>query len=443
MRRLLIGLVSVALVVTACTAGGGSTAPPSTINPSASHAPVTLNLWSFYTGRELKEYNKILQGFTAAYPWITITHTGGKSNDDILRAINGGQAPDVAIEAGPDDVAKYCSTNAWIDLTPYIRQDNLSISSVIPPAALKFTSYKGDQCSLPVLSDAYGLYYNTAMFKKAGITSPPTTYSEFAADMKKLTVFNPDGSIKVAGFVPLANFYENAALDNGTWSGAQYYSADGKSAVASDPRWTQLLQWQKSLVDWYGYDKLTKFYASLGGPDSEWGPQQAFETGKVAMALDGEWRVAFIQGDKSKVPYATAPFPVADDMAADYGLGQIGGDVIGIPRGSQHEAEAWLLVKWLATNNDTMVKLATALKNVPTTVGSLNDPTLTQDPHFATFMKIFLDPKSGYKQITPLGTADANLLSAFIEKYLAGKVPLQQGLQQTATQIDNQMALGG
>ncbi len=59
------------------------------------------------------------------------------------------------------------------------------------------------QCTLPVLSDAYGLYYNNDMFTQQGITAPPKTLSELETDAKALTVMNPDGSIKVAGFMPL------------------------------------------------------------------------------------------------------------------------------------------------------------------------------------------------------------------------------------------------
>ena len=46
--------------------------------------------------------------------------------------------------------------------------------------------------------------------------------------------------------------------------GAKWLNADGKSAIGADPAWQELLNWQKDLVDWYGYDKLEKFRAGLG-----------------------------------------------------------------------------------------------------------------------------------------------------------------------------------
>ncbi len=447
MKRIAVILTTFTMLAVACATGGGG--PASVVNTASgvSHAPVTLQVWSFYTGREFKQYQDVLANFKQLYPWITINHTPAKSDQDIIRAINSGTSPDFTILAGPDNVAKFCSTGAYQDLSPYLKADGIDVSKVIPPAALKYTSYNGVQCALPVLTDAYGLYYNMDMFQKAGIAGPPQTLSELETDAKKLTVFNADGSIKVAGFVPLEAFYESYALYYGAYSGAQWYDGSGKSAFGSDPSWANLLEWQKNFIqDVYGtdgYHKLNQFIADLGGPDSEWSSSQGFEIGRIAMTLDGEWRVAFIQDDKSKVNYATAPFPVPDDKASLYGAGLTGGDVIGIPRGAAHPAEAWLLAKYLALNTQTEEKLAELLKNVPTTYESLKDPTLTGDPHFDTFLKIFANPNSEFKQLTPIGDADETLWTQFIDKWEAGQVSnLQTGLQEVATSIDKQSQLG-
>src|SRR5205823_3207403 len=254
-----------------------------------------------------------------------------KEDTDILNAIHSGTAPDVGIIGVPDDSAEFCHSNAYVDLTPYLNSDHINLRGTVPGGAIQLTNYKGDQCMLPMMTDAYGLYYNTDMFQQAGIASPPKTYSELFADAKKLTKFNPDGSIKVAGFLPLqTGDYELANFVNGVYSNAQWYSADGKSQLATDPRFAQVLQFVKSMADWFGYDKLNRWFAGHGGEDTEFSPSNLFENQKVAMVFDGEWRVGFIKNDKSNVPYATAPMAVADDQPQLYGTGQIGGTTIGI-----------------------------------------------------------------------------------------------------------------
>ncbi len=447
MKRLTTALVALAFAAGACTAATTASAPPA-INPSASHAPVTLTIWSFFTDRQLESFNQILDDFHQRYPWITLQSVPGKDvndNNDIKRAITSGSVPDVVVSPFPQDVARFCATGGWQDLNPYIKQEHIDISSIIPASALSYSGYQGNQCSLPMLSDAYGLYYNVDMLQKAGYTSPPTTISQFTDMAKKLTQFNPDGSIRVAGFVPLLEgFYENQAINFGQAYGAKWYDSRGtKSALASDPRWAEMLRWQKSLVDWYGYDKLQKFYAALGGPDSEWSAEQGFETGKIAMTMDGEWRVAFIQSDEATINYGTAPFPAADDASQMYGSGQIGGNTIGIPKGAKNPAEAWLLIKYLALDTFAELDLANLLKNVPTTFDALKDPGLNSDPHFSTFMKIYANANSAYKQQTPIGDTDQTLFKNFINKWQAGGVAdLAAGLLQVAKQIDDQNALG-
>lgn len=466
MKRALVVAAVVALMASACTGGGGGgsqgAAPTSaqctthglTVKsgsgaPSASEgqAPVTITLWSFYTGGEFKKYCEVLQDFHKLYPNIQIQHTGGKSDQDVLRAISAGTAPDLMISPGPDNVAKFCSSGAYTNLNQDLQNDGIDLSKIVPDAASRYTSYNGNQCTLPVLSDAYGLYYNKDMFAAAHITKPPQNLTELEADAKKLTTFNPDGSIKVAGFVPMSTFYELPNFYNGIYTGGTWYDSNGKSAFASDPSWAKLLQWDTAFItDVYGsdgYSKLQQYLAELGGPDSEWSSAQAFETEKLAMSFDGEWRNAFIADDGSKVNYATAPFPVADDHPELYGAGQIGGDVLGIPSNAQNPTEAWQLLKYLALDTGAEVKLAETLKNIPTTFASLKDPGLNSDPHFKPFLDIFANPHSGFKPLTPIGITDANMWASFIEKWESGGVPdLQAGLQDLANQIDQQLQLG-
>src|SRR4029079_704284 len=99
------------------------------------------------------------------------------------------------------------------------------------------TQFEGKQCTMPFLSDVYGLYYNKTMFAAAGITSPPRTLTELADAAKKLTRRRADGTIEVAGFLPLFGYYENSAAHMAPMVGAKWLTADGKSAIGGDPAW--------------------------------------------------------------------------------------------------------------------------------------------------------------------------------------------------------------
>ena len=78
----------------------------------------------------------------------------------------------------------------------------------------------------------------------------------------------------------------------------------------------------KGLIDWYGADKLKRWQAGVG---DEFSASNAFETGKLAMAMDGEWRVAFIQDEHPELEYATAPMAVDDNVKNLYGSANVNG----------------------------------------------------------------------------------------------------------------------
>ena len=433
-----------ALALAAGCGGGGSSSSGSS---GGAHTPVTLTVWHQFAAEEAKPFADALSGFRTRYPWIHLNLALQPNPDqdtfdpNLIAAIKGGNAPDVAIGFTPSYAGQYCSSGLWEDLTPFMQQDHMSIKQ-FAPATLSYTDIAGKQCALPSLTDAYGLYYNTAMFRKAGITSPPRTMTELAADAKRLTVRNPDGSIKVAGFVPLNLWEELDIADLAQSFGAKWFDSSGKAQLATDPAWTQAFEWQKQLVDWYGYSNLQKFYATY--TNSEFNPTNAFETGKVAMVFDGEWRTAFIRREHPSLPYATAPFSVGDSVPQLYGSGRVGGTIVGIPKGTQHPQEAWDLVKYLATDTHYLVTLANSLGNVPTTTASGNSPDLKLGPQFQTFVKIWNNPNSSfYPPLLPSGAGYAQLADNFDAKWEAGNVPdLQAGLQALDQNIDNQIQQG-
>src|SRR5712691_7687898 len=447
MKRWLVILATFGVVAAACTAGGTNGTPSAVdTGSSTSHAPLTISIWGDWTGRELRQFNSIFKGFTAKYPWIHVDSVGGVADPKILAAINSGTPPDVVLSFTLDSVGQFCASGAWQDLNPYIQQSGFDVSQ-FPASVEAYTSFAGSRCAFPFLTDAYGLYYNTDMFKNAGITDPPKTLTELEADAKKLTVFNSDGSIKVAGFVPWQGYYENSAANWANIFGAKWYSPDGKSSVvASDPQWKAYFNWEHDFIASVygggnfstGADLLNRFVAGAG---NEFSGAQDFGTGRVAMNLDGEWRTAFIKQFTPDLPYATAPMPLPDDQVSQYGRGQIGGTIIGIPKGSPHPAEAWLLVSWMATDTPTLVFMANNVRNVPTTLDSLASPSLDVTPQFQTFLNIFKDPNSHYKEPSAIGASDQTIVGQFAANWQAGKdTNLDAGLASAAKQIDDQLA---
>jgi multiple sugar transport system substrate-binding protein len=404
--------------------------------------PANITLWVGFTDRELGVFKNAVKDFEALHPGVKVRVVGGISDDKIIAASRGGKAPDVAQSFTADNSGAFCGSGAWVDLKPYLERDKIS-DTIFPPAPRSYTQFKGTRCALPMLADAQGLYYNKDLFKKAGLSGPPKTISQLTQYAKKLTVKNPDGSLKVVGFNPVMNWYENTPAGFGPMFGAKWVDDSGKSSLSTDPAWQKLLKWQKDLIDWYGYDNLVKFQTGAG---DEFSPSNAFERGKLAMNMDGEWRVAFIENETPDLNYATAPFPVADESPDLYGAGYVTGSIVGIPKTSDHKDQAWELLKYLATDDHALATLSNGIRNVPTTTSSLTSDELEPDPNFETFLDVFGNENSSTTPITLVGAANQELFEAFVAKWQAGRTSdLQAGLANVDKQIDAQLenAAGG
>jgi multiple sugar transport system substrate-binding protein len=434
MRRVAtFGLVLAVLLASVAAGCGGSS--------SSSSGSADITFWTGFSERELGVMKDVVADFEKSHPNIHVKVVGGISDDKIVAAIRGGNAPDVAhsFDAGAYTGA-YCSNGAWIDLADYMKRDALS-DDVFPAVPRQYSQYNGTRCALPMLADVYGLYYNKDLFAKAGLSGPPKTASELMDYAKRLTERNPDGSLKVVGLDPLDGFYENVAAHWAPSWGVDWTDESGKSILSTSPGWAAMLRWQKELIDWYGYDNLVRFQASAG---DEFSAQQAFERGKLAMNLDGEWRVAFIQAEHPELKFGTAPFPVDDSQPDLYGSGYTSGSIIGIPKTSKHQDEAWELLKYLATDTGALVKMTNGIRNVPTTSEALSSPDIKPDPEFNIFLDIFANPNTRTTPITLVGSANQDLVDSFVTKYQAGKVDdLEAGLADLDKQIDAQLEAAG
>jgi diguanylate cyclase (GGDEF)-like protein/PAS domain S-box-containing protein len=399
-----------------------------------------ITVWMGHWGQELAVINDVLADFETRQPAIKVEVVGGMHDDRIVDALRDGNGPNVVSSFKSGNFGTYASAGGLVDLEPYLERDGIDLE-IFPEATRAYTQLGAKRWALPLLADAYGLYYNLDLFSSAGLSGPPRTMSELMAYAKRLTRRRPDGSLAVVGFFPLLDFYENSVGIFGHQFGAHWFDEDGGSALSSDPAWARMLRWQKDLVDWYGYDDLVKFREEVG---EEFSSTNAFHTGRLGMLLDGEWRLAFLASTGSGVRYRTAPMPVDDIHPELYGSGFISGTIIGIRAGSGQQDESWQLIKYLATDDSALVKLSNGLRNIPSTRTALRSPDLERDANFSVFMDVFAHPKSTSAPVTAYGMAYQDVLDAFARRWQSGTVKdLGRGLREVDRQINGQARIGG
>ena len=424
-----------ALALTGCTAGSSGSGFDKT---APTKLEGTVSFWHFFSDREAKVIQSVVDDFEKANPGVKVEVHSGQDDEKLRKAIATGSKVDLGMSYSTDIVGNFCSTGAFRDLTDVVKRDNVDLSQ-FSDTVKSYTEFNGVRCSMPVLADVYGLYYNKKLLADAGYTAPPKTLSELEDMAMKLTTYNADGSIKTLGFDPMMGWYENSAAHYGAAAGGEWLKKDGKSAIGTSGTWNDLIAWQKKFVDAIGYDKLNAYTSGLG---QEFSADNAFQNGSVAMNLDGEYRTAFIDDQAPDLDYGTAPFPTADDHTDLYGGGYVTGNIAGISKGSTHPELAWALLKYLTTNTDAVVKLSNGLKNAPTTADALSSPKLEVSEQFKTFLDILSNKNSSTTPPSPLGAGYQQTFQDFWNTYQNGSVSdLQKGLDGVDKAINDQLDL--
>jgi multiple sugar transport system substrate-binding protein len=175
-----------------------------------------------------------------------------------------------------------------------------TLSNLIPTFA-KQGDYQGTEYGIPFTTSTRGLYYNTKLFKQAGISAPPTTWAELKADAAKIAAL---GNSTIGYGMPLGT--EEAQGESFMWmlgAGGGYVNGGGQYDIASSAN-VSAFQFMNGMV------KAGDTEANPGTVNraTMWSD---FAAGQVGMVGGSPALVPIIQaaGKLTSSDWATAPFP--------------------------------------------------------------------------------------------------------------------------------------
>jgi multiple sugar transport system substrate-binding protein len=226
-----------ALAVAAC----GSSSSGGSSGSSGGKATLKLVAADYGTGpsnTSTKYWQGIVDAFHKANPSINVKITvipWTNFDSQVQTMVQNHNYPDVT-------EGDYFSSYAQQGLL-YPAKQVLSNSGNLLPVFAKQGTYNGIQYGMPFTTSSRTLFYNKKLFAKAGITSPPATWSDIQADAAKIKAM---GDI---GFgLPLGP--EEAQAESLLWflgDGGNYQNAQGKWTINSTPNVTAFTS-LKSLV---------------------------------------------------------------------------------------------------------------------------------------------------------------------------------------------------
>jgi multiple sugar transport system substrate-binding protein len=276
--RATVAATALALLATACSSGGGGSS-------GSGGGSTTITYFTFSAAPDhLTDLDKIVKSFEQQNPTITVKVQTAAYADYFTKLsteLAAGTAPDT-FELDYQDFVDYASSGSLLSLAG--ANASAYNPSAYTPSSLGAFGYNGQQMALPESFSDVVLFYNKALFDKAGLAYPTSswTWTDEMAAAKKLT----DKSTGVWGlFQPVTynEFYK--ALNQ---AGGQFLSADGKSATFNSAAGVAAANW---LIGKLGTVMPT--LTQIGNtPNFD---TNLFMSGKLAMWINGNWQFSGLE----------------------------------------------------------------------------------------------------------------------------------------------------
>ncbi len=418
--RFLAGAAILALVAGACSSTAASPtpeptqaptqAPNATPAPTPTPGPVTIEWWHITTGEPGKSiFQGIADAYMAAHPNVKINITVLENEafkTKLTTTMQSGTSPDLFQSWGGGIMAAQADAGALQDITAAVAP----WKDTINPGAMSIYSYKGVQYGIPWDMGMIGVWYNKALFTKAGISAPPATWTEFLADVSKL---------KAAGIVPLAIAGKDMwpSMHLWTYLVLRIGGSDALQQMISSGNWNTdaCTAAGAEVVKLNALDPYQPGYKSATY-DNE---AAAVGNAQAAMEVMGQWAPGVEANDSTSgkglgTDLGWFPFPAVDGGkgAATDGVG--GGNGIAVGKNAPPEAVDFLKFFSSVYNADKLNSStpATALSPVIGTEDTVTDANLQlvlAGRGKATFMQLYLDQATSPAMGTAINEATVAL----------------------------------
>jgi len=289
----------------------------------------------------------MIKDFNATNPWkITVNGEYAGPYDQIynkmVSAIAAKNPPELVV-AYQNQSAMYEVNDALVDLSPYVNDPKWGLGPAIPDFFAGFINqdvngqFGGKRLGFPPNRSVEVMYVNMALLRSVGISAPPRTWDEFAADCAKVT----DAAKGTYGYA-IDNFDASHVYAMVISRGGEFARPDGKGYTLNTPQMRDSLAFMQGLLKKGVARKIPKKYDD----------QTEFGNGLVAFTFSStsglSYYAAAVKSNKNglfewtvaPVPQLTATSSPAIDL---YGAS------VSVPKSTpQKQLAAWLFIRWFS-----------------------------------------------------------------------------------------------
>jgi multiple sugar transport system substrate-binding protein len=402
-----------------------------TSTAAQSGQPVTI-LWGFWgSPEEAVSHQQVAAAFMKVHPEIKV-ETWNQPWEDYFTKIQ-------ALWAGGDpktipDIAflwptpKYAAEGVLENLDPYIQKANYNLSDYWP-GLLESAKYNGSVYGFPRDIEANVLYYNKALFDKAGVKYPDEnwTWDDLTAAAEKLTVKDANGTVKQ---------YALAMENDGKYD--KWVNQNG-GAILDDMRNPSkcMLSDPKSVaaVSFFA-DLMAKGYAMRDADLSQAGGDAGvFQSGQAAMIIQNTSRISAFNKANMNYDVAVVPIPKGGKR-----WNPAGGAAWVMSAKSAHKDAAWTFLSWLQSTNGGEQVYTQRGEIFPALQSVANSPVFMTNQPPANKQAIITEAKAsgvgGFGYFPEWDELASSVINPGLDKIWAGDVPAAQGLSDLCKQAD-------
>ncbi len=301
--------------------------------------PVVVRFWNGFSGPDGATMQAIVNRYNAGQSEVQVKMEiipWGTYYDKVTLGLAFGGAPDLFILQAPR-LPEYASRGALAELDGDLASAGLR-EGLFEPATWGASRWGGKGYALPLDVHPLGLYYNTDLFREAGIARPPETYEEFLADARRLKTMKGTGRDRYQQWGFSFTFLPTNSNTFLNQYGVAMLTPDLQRSALGTPEARAALRRMTDIVYREGLAPKPE------GQDAWTG----FKIGRVAMAMEGVYMKADLD-KQAGLHYAAAPVPRFGPKAAVWA----GSHMLVMPRDEppRRRAAAWSFAKYLSDHS--------------------------------------------------------------------------------------------
>jgi raffinose/stachyose/melibiose transport system substrate-binding protein len=355
------------------------------VGVASAQTPVVIHWWHESTSDvQVAYWQGLADAYTKDHPNVTFEITNLENEAykaKLATVMQAGDPPDLFWSWGGGVLWSFADAGLVRNIAPELQANNNEWKDTFAvPAALDLYGQNGEYYGVPFDWGAVGMFYNKALFTKAGLdpAKPPATWDDLITDVKAL---------KAAGITPIA-IGEKDKWPGHFWYGYlatreggqdAFIKAYNRTGSFADPPFVKAFADLKQLVDLNAFQD--GFLAATYNDQ-----ETVFGNGQAAMELMGQWSPGTQKSSSSSGQgigddLGWFPFPTVAGGAGDATDVFGGGDGFAVGKNAPDEAVDFLKFVTSSANQIAGADPAIGITVPPTVKGTdsviANDPILT------------------------------------------------------------------